>query len=285
MASSHVQVAPDGAGKDVDAQSLTSDEAGTPTVYRQVTVLGDPTTYANKMAVKAGSTAAAAGDPSAVVALSPNSALPAGTNVIGHAIVDSGTITTVSTVTAVTAITNALPAGTNLIGHVDVDAITPPTLTKGTQSSTGFSVQQLHDSGRTFITFTVDAAVGTTATTLATMSINKAGAVTSSTNYTVTAGKTLRIQNFSLAVKQTNATMNNSRAYLNATASGTVATSSPVVDSLIVAAPVATTNAVGVVDANLAEGVELPAATNLGMSHIEVATTASVYISINAYEY
>lgn len=54
-------------------------------------------------------------------------ALPAGTNVLGHVIVDSGTVTTVSTVTAVTtvstvsavtAITNALPAGTNLLGAV-----------------------------------------------------------------------------------------------------------------------------------------------------------------------
>ncbi len=57
-------------------------------------------------------------------------ALPAGSNVIGHVIVDSGTVTTVSTVTAVTtvttvttvaavtAITNALPAGENHLGEV-----------------------------------------------------------------------------------------------------------------------------------------------------------------------
>lgn len=47
------------------------------------------------------------------------SALPAGTNVIGHVIVDSGTITTVS---AVTSITNALPSGSNVIGHVICDS-------------------------------------------------------------------------------------------------------------------------------------------------------------------
>ncbi len=54
-------------------------------------------------------------------------ALPAGTNVIGHVIVDSGTITTVTTVTAVTAITNALPAGTNILGKVGIDQTTPGT--------------------------------------------------------------------------------------------------------------------------------------------------------------
>ena len=49
-----------------------------------------------------------------------------GTNL--HAVIDSGTITTVSTVTAVTAITNALPAGTNVIGHVIVDSGTITTV-------------------------------------------------------------------------------------------------------------------------------------------------------------
>lgn len=51
MAASHVQVAPDSTGKDVDADSLTSSEAGTPTVYRQNMVIADPTTYANKAIV------------------------------------------------------------------------------------------------------------------------------------------------------------------------------------------------------------------------------------------
>ncbi len=46
---------------------------------------------------------------------------PTGTNL--HAVVDSGTITTVSTVTSVTAIANALPAGNNNIGDVDIASI------------------------------------------------------------------------------------------------------------------------------------------------------------------
>jgi hypothetical protein len=45
--------------------------------------------------------------------------LVAGSAVIGHVIVDSGTLT------AVTAITNALPAGTNILGKVGVDQTTP----------------------------------------------------------------------------------------------------------------------------------------------------------------
>jgi hypothetical protein len=45
---SHIQVAPDGSGKDVDADSVTSTEAGTPTVYRQNVIAADPVTYASK---------------------------------------------------------------------------------------------------------------------------------------------------------------------------------------------------------------------------------------------
>ncbi len=50
---------------------------------------------------------------------------PTGTNL--HAVIDSGTITTVSTVTSVTAIANALPAGNNNIGDVDIASSVLPT--------------------------------------------------------------------------------------------------------------------------------------------------------------
>lgn len=53
MAASHVQVQPDSTGKDVDADALTSTEAGTPTVYRQNVVISDAATYANKAKVGA----------------------------------------------------------------------------------------------------------------------------------------------------------------------------------------------------------------------------------------
>lgn len=74
-------------------------------------------------------------------------ALPAGTNVIGHVIADTGSTTAVTgnvtvvqgtgtnlhtvvdsgTLTAVTAITNALPTGANVIGKVSIDQTTPGT--------------------------------------------------------------------------------------------------------------------------------------------------------------
>lgn len=64
--------------------------------------------------VKAGSTAAVAVDPSLVVALSPNSPLPAGANVIGNV-----------------QITGALPSGNNNIGDVDIVTIPPVEIKNG----------------------------------------------------------------------------------------------------------------------------------------------------------
>lgn len=63
MPASHIQVAPDGTGKDVDADAVTSTESGTPTVYRQDVVVSDPLTYASKARVFAPGQLRTAQDP------------------------------------------------------------------------------------------------------------------------------------------------------------------------------------------------------------------------------
>jgi len=73
-------------------------------------------------------------DTGSTTAVTSLPALPAGANVIGHVIVDSGTVTTVG---AVTAITNALPAGTNVIGHVILDSGTVTTVSTLTSGNVG----------------------------------------------------------------------------------------------------------------------------------------------------
>lgn len=54
MTSGHIQVAPDSTGKNMDADVLTSDEAGNPVVYREDVVIADAKTYANKAVVDIG---------------------------------------------------------------------------------------------------------------------------------------------------------------------------------------------------------------------------------------
>lgn len=77
--------------------------------------------------VKAASTAALATDTSFVVALSPNSPIPAGTAVIGHIIADTGSTT------AVTGnVTVVQPTGTNLHAVLDTTSTTACTQATGT---------------------------------------------------------------------------------------------------------------------------------------------------------
>jgi hypothetical protein len=72
--------------------------------------------------------------------------------------------------------------------------VTPPTLTKGTQGATGFSVQDLKDSGRVNIAWTAEFAFAQTAETLLTVTESRDGAATATfTTKVVTSGKRLRI--------------------------------------------------------------------------------------------
>jgi hypothetical protein len=77
--------------------------------------------------VKAGSTAAQAADTSVVVALSPNSPIPAGTAVIGHVITDATSTTAVSG-----NVTVVQPTGTNLHAVLDATSTTAVTQATGT---------------------------------------------------------------------------------------------------------------------------------------------------------
>lgn len=196
-----------------------------------------------------------------------------------HTIIDSGTVT------AVTAITNPLPAGTNLIGHVDVDVITPPTLTKGTQGSTGFSTQDLKDAGRTAIVLFLDAVTGITSEALGTMSINKGGAAqTAATSYTVTAGKTLRISGMHTSVKNTSTVASDSRTRLRQ-ASSSFSVSSPIVLLNEAGSPAAIANAVGTDDTVMPDGFEIAGGQIIGISHVESATTCTISVMVVGYEY
>ena len=122
MASSLSSIAAkDGSTATISGGILAVDKSGAGTgPFFQAQTLVD-TQGVNTATIKAATTAVASGDTAIAVGLHPTSPLPAGTNVIGHIIVDSGTVT------AVTAITNALPAGTNLLGKTGIDQTTPGT--------------------------------------------------------------------------------------------------------------------------------------------------------------
>jgi hypothetical protein len=89
----------------------------------------------------------------------------------------------------------------------DVDAsnglpVVPPTITKGTQAASGFSVQDLKDSGRVNIMWTAEFAATAVAEALLTLTESRDGATTTTfTTKVITSGKRLRITSISLSVE------------------------------------------------------------------------------------
>jgi hypothetical protein len=89
-------------------------------------------------------------------------------------------------------------------GTVTSNVGTLPTLTKGTQGSTGISTQDLKDAGRTQVNYyAVAAAAGATATeTLLTLTKASANSATATgTSFVITSGKTFRISSISVATR------------------------------------------------------------------------------------
>lgn len=108
--------------------------------------------------------------------------------------------------------------------------ITPPTLTKATQGSTGLSVQNLKDAGRTTLAMTAEFAFAQTAETLLTMTLSSNGATTTTfTSRTITSGKRFRVQSAILQVELLGSGTTPQRAYLRmrANTAGATTASSP----------------------------------------------------------
>jgi hypothetical protein len=130
MTAGVVQVQPDSTGKKIDTNELT---VGANTVERQNISISDPTSATQIAAVASSSPA---GTESGLITRPILSALPAGTNVIGHVIIDSGSTTVVTgTVSGGKTNNNAAPGATN-DGTLPVLAnAAPPTWVEGNQTA------------------------------------------------------------------------------------------------------------------------------------------------------
>jgi hypothetical protein len=92
---------------------------------------------------------------------------------------------------------------------------TPPTLTKGTQGATGYSVQELKDAGRSCLAMTAQFTFAQTAETLLTMTLSVDGAATSTfSSRVITNGKRFRIQSITIEVETLGSGTAPQRAYL-----------------------------------------------------------------------
>lgn len=277
--------------------------------------------------VKAASTLPALTDTAVVT--TQRDPLPAGTNVIGHVIHDSGS-TTVVTGTVASNITqiggSTLTIGQQLaaasipviLPAATVTTLTPPTsvtvtqatpanlnatvtqqtLTKGTQGSTGVSVQQLHDAGRNTRIFMLDAITAApVAEALATVVqwYGNAAVAGTTTPAVVPAGKTLRLTGYKIQY-QSLATVGYAVVRIRVNTAGVAVLASPLVASFEAgsgsgATTAAMTGGVTVETGSFPEGLEIPAAAGIGFSVAGYGPTGTltleggVRFEVHGYEY
>jgi len=216
------------------------------------------------------------------------------------------------------AIGAAIPAGTNNIGDVDVLTVpaplsttgngtaatalrvtmasdstgtviaTAPTLTKGTQGATGYSVQDLKDAGRVLKTYTASALACVTAEALISLTpyadLVAGGAATT---HAVTSGKRLRIQTIMVTVRATSTALVGGIIRLRMLA-GTVLVGSPVHATLgacasEIAATIAGQSRGFMI--NFPDGLELSGTMQFGLTQLFSAVTATIDVQVVGYEY
>ena len=146
------------------------------------------------------------------------------------------------------------------------------------------SVQQPKDCGRTYITLYVDRIAGVTTEALVNMSINKGGIVTTGTSYTVTTGKTFRIQSVNAEILNTTTTAN--RVLIRVRSAATVTVGSPVIAMAMSAAQAALAASGNTDTHNFPDGIEIAGGQQVGFSQLCSVTTAGVVsATIVGYEY
>lgn len=197
---------------------------------------------------------------------------------------DSGPGTAQNATRVVLATDVGLPAGANLLGTT-----LGPDLTKGTQGSTGYSVQNLRDAGRAIVN-AATAIAGVTAVTaeaMLSLNVSRDGAATSAvTSISVTSGKRMRILGVVAGVRSTAAAVISARVALRLNPSGAAIATSPIIAILPMSQQAAALAEAGnecVV--MFPEAVEISGAMQVGLSQVASAATGTIWASLVGYEY
>jgi len=177
-----------------------------------------------------------------------------------------------------------LVAGSANIGTVNIGTL--PTLTKGTQDSTGFSTQDLKDAGRVIHCYSADNFTGTAAEALVTLTPVVDGVSgTPATSFTVTSGKRLRIQAISLTAQSPSNASISTLVHLRITSTGAATATSPTV--AVVGVGVSGTLTVLGTDNNalqFPDGVELSGSMQFCITQ-KSSASSGFYVNVVGYEY
>lgn len=167
--------------------------------------------------------------------------------------------------------------------------IIPPTITKGTQGTTGVTTQNLKDAGRAIVNAATAIAGVTCVTVEALLSLNfsrDCAATAAGTSIAVTAGKRLRVLAIVVGIRSTGAAVLSGRISLRMNPAGAVAATSPIIAIASLSQKAAALAEAGSeICIPLPDGIEFSGTQQFGLTQVCSAITGVVYASIIGYEY
>ena len=186
----------------------------------------------------------------------------------------------------ISAATLPLPTG----AATSANQTTP--VAKGTQGTTAEPTQDLKDSGRSKVILSSVKVTSITTEALLTLTQKKGDAtVTTGTSYTVTAGKTLRIQSIRMYAEMTTAATAawvSCRLREGAASGGAVSATSDIVD-IVESSTIAVTDVIGMgvppTIVNFPDGLEIAGGQTLGISELALNVDLSVTVIVVGFEY
>lgn len=163
--------------------------------------------------------------------------------------------------------------------------ITPPVLTKGTQGATGFSTQDLKDSGRVLFSATASAVTGSTSEALITLTpYRDLVAGSTATTFAVTASKRLRLQTLTVTWRNNTAAAGAVTVRFRLLA-GTVLVGSPVQLSVNATTASAAIGGGNTNSVQFPDGMELSGTMQFGLTQIALGAVVGFDVHVTGYEY
>lgn len=166
--------------------------------------------------------------------------------------------------------------------------VTPPTITKGTQGSTGVTTQPLRDAGRVIVSACtpIAGATGVTTEALLSLDLSRDGAASSSvTTISVTSTKRFRVIAMSVGLTSSTAAFVSAQVSLRMNPSGAATASSTILHTLCLCTPTNGSGAGDSLTVSFPDGIELSGSHQIGISQIATSTSSKVWATLIGFEY
>lgn len=166
--------------------------------------------------------------------------------------------------------------------------VTPPTITKGTQGSTGVTTQPLRDAGRVIVSActAIAGVTGVTTEALLSLDLSRDGAASSSvTTISVTSTKRFRITAMSVGLTSSAASFVSAQVSLRMNPSGAAAASSTILHTVNLSTPTTGSGAGSQQTISFPDGIELSGSHQVGISQVATSASSKIWASLIGFEY